>query len=811
MYTIKLLYVIKFQTIVILNISIEKQKFTDINMEHTANHAADDEQLRLQQELEQVRAEYQRAISSRAVYESIVDALSDDYFNLYSVNLETGDYIEYGSRTEAGHRAKETEGTDFFGESQKNARIYIYSEDQQRFADALVRDTLISEVDKHGHFVMEYRLLIDGQPVYVSLKATRSIEDDHHIIIGVNNIDTQVRDRIAAQHAVEDHRAYMRFSALNNNLIVLYLIDPETGQYNEYTFKSFYDEFGLNKTGDDFFRAAYDDSHKVIHPEDQDLFHSQFTKDNVLSSIEQDGIFLLDYRMINGSVPLYVRLKASMFEEEGKTKLIIGLLDEDAQIRQEKKIASDLTAARRMATIDTLTGVKNKNAYSEAEKEMDRRIAEGSVSEFSVGVFDLNDLKLINDNQGHEAGDEYIKEACRLICTCFKHSPVFRVGGDEFVAILEGEDYLNQEDLLEKFERQVLINLDRGKAVVSFGCSSFIPNQDSDIEAVFERADSLMYKEKKLLKSLRDAAAEGSSQREQQSSSFGEIAVINSRKHILIVDDVESNREMLGDLLREDYDIYYACDGVDAMDMLKRHKDEIALVLLDLYMPNMSGREVMTRMQIDDDLMFIPVIFVSIDPHAELDCLQIGAMDFIPKPYPDIEIIKARITRCVELAENRDLIRRTQRDRLTGLYNYDYFLRYVHRYDRHYKGAAFDAIVCSVDQFHSLQEQQGRQLGNLLIRSMGLIVSKFARKTGGIGCRREGASFLIYCPHQEDSSQYLRDSLADLLNEDERAGSIKLSIGIYPDAQDEMDIEDRFGRAGSSAEIIDIESARTVQ
>lgn len=777
----------------------------NIMMETAINKEIHAEQLRLQQELEQVRAEYQRAISSRTVYESIVDALSDDFFNLYSINLETGDYIEFGSRTEAGYRAREISGTDFFAESQRNALIYIYPDDQQKFADALVRDTLVSEIDRHGHFVMEYRLLVGGEPVYVSLKATRSIEDDHHIIIGVSNVDTQVKDRITAQHALEDHKAYIRFNALNNNLIVLYLIDPVTGHYSEYTSKSFYDDFGLNKSGQDFFKAAYEDSLKVIHPDDLELFHSQFTRDNILSTIEQDGIYLLDYRMINGEVPLYVRLKASMFEEDGSTKLLIGLLDEDAQIRQEKKIASDLHAARRMATIDALTGVKNKNAYSETEAAMDSRIADGSISGFSVGVFDLNDLKLINDNQGHEAGDDYIREACRMICSCFKHSPVFRIGGDEFVAILEGDDYANQEDLLEKFERQVLMNLDRGKPVVSFGCSSFIPQQDKNVESVFERADALMYKEKKLLKSLRVAASDAGSQAspgEQQSAGFDEISVINARKHILIVDDVESNREMLGDLLSDDYDIYYACDGVEAMDMLRRHRDEIALVMLDLYMPNMSGREVMTRMQIDEDLMFIPVIFLSMDPHAELDCLQIGAMDFIPKPYPDIEIIKARITRCVELAENRDLIRRTQRDRLTGLYNYDYFLRYVHRYDRHYKGSSFDAAICSVDQFHALQEEEGKQFGNLLIRSIGMAVSKYTRKTGGIGCRREGAAFLIYCPHRDDCIQLLRDSLADLLGEDERALGIKLNIGVYTDAQQESDIEDRFIHAGSSVQSI---------
>ena len=107
---------------------------------------------------------------------------------------------------------------------------------------------------------------------------------------------------------------------------------------------------------------------------------------------------------------------------------------------------------------------------------------------------------------------------------------------------------------------------------------------------------------------------------------------INVRKHILIADDIPNNRELLGDLLQEDYDIFYAADGVEALEILREHKDEIALLLLDLYMPNLTGREVMMEMQVDEDLMSIPVIVLTVDQDAELDCLKIGAMDFITKP-----------------------------------------------------------------------------------------------------------------------------------------------------------------------------------
>lgn len=135
-----------------------------------------------------------------------------------------------------------------------------------------------------------------------------------------------------------------------------------------------------------------------------------------------------------------------------------------------------------------------------------------------------------------------------------------------------------------------------------------------------------------------------------------EVPVYKARKHILIADDVEVNREMLGNLLREDYDIYYASDGVETLEILRKHKDEIAVVMLDLYMPEMSGQEVIVQMQADDRLKSVPVIVLTVDQEAEVDCLNMGAMDFITKPYPDIEIIKARISKCIEVSERRDLL-----------------------------------------------------------------------------------------------------------------------------------------------------------
>ena len=177
-------------------------------------------------------------------------------------------------------------------------------------------------------------------------------------------------------------------------------------------------------------------------------------------------------------------------------------LELEEHLRMEERQKVELDSAKLLAYTDALTGVKSKHAYAEAEQRMDARLAEGTVGEFAVSVFDINGLKYVNDTKGHEAGDELIIDACKLICTHFAHSPVYRIGGDEFVAIVEGDDYRNRNDIHDRFDRRAEKNLAEGGAVVSMGISEFNPVADSAFNDVFERADRNMYRRKGILEDM---------------------------------------------------------------------------------------------------------------------------------------------------------------------------------------------------------------------------------------------------------------------------------------------------------------------
>lgn len=168
----------------------------------------------------------------------------------------------------------------------------------------------------------------------------------------------------------------------------------------------------------------------------------------------------------------------------------------DARIEGSRQLGMVMTVAYK----DPLTCVRNANSYKEFKESIEANLRSGKISEFAVAVFDLNDLKYVNDNLGHEAGDQYIKDGCMLICKTFTHSPVFRIGGDEFAAFLTNQDYENREELVSGFNAKVDDNLANGEVVVAAGISVYDPAKDSGYDEVFTRADELMYERKKELK-----------------------------------------------------------------------------------------------------------------------------------------------------------------------------------------------------------------------------------------------------------------------------------------------------------------------
>lgn len=153
---------------------------------------------------------------------------------------------------------------------------------------------------------------------------------------------------------------------------------------------------------------------------------------------------------------------------------------------------------------DALTSVKNRTAYERYIAGIEKAIESGSQKQVAIVMCDINNLKTINDNLGHEAGDEYIKNCCRAMCEIYKHSPVFRIGGDEFIIVLAGEDYdsrdIHMANIRQRIEDASSNTDPTQKISFAIGMAEFDPSKDTKIADTAKRADAFMYLDKATMK-----------------------------------------------------------------------------------------------------------------------------------------------------------------------------------------------------------------------------------------------------------------------------------------------------------------------
>lgn len=161
-----------------------------------------------------------------------------------------------------------------------------------------------------------------------------------------------------------------------------------------------------------------------------------------------------------------------------------------------------------IANHDAMTGVSSRICFERKSNELNELIRMNPESlSFAICECDLNNLKIINDSFGHDVGDQYIKKCCRSICNMVKHSPVYRIGGDEFVIILQNEDLINFEEVKTIIQDFTIAEAAKPGDLsdrISFaaGFAMYVPGQDNTVAEVLKRADQEMYVHKKQIKKI---------------------------------------------------------------------------------------------------------------------------------------------------------------------------------------------------------------------------------------------------------------------------------------------------------------------
>lgn len=323
-------------------------------------------------------------------------------------------------------------------------------------------------------------------------------------------------------------------------------------------------------------------------------------------------------------------------------------LDESIQIDQEgyDKLISKLSGYNEKLYTDVLTGIYNRRFFEEKIKNME--------DEAGIAVIDLDDFKLHNDTYGHSAGDAALITTANIIKKYIRKTDILiRYGGDEFLLILPSIKKHIFEDKLklirEKIHDTVVPKYEKMQLSVSIGGAIF---REGNIEDAIASADRQMYIAKNYKNMVVTEWDENGKKKEENSASE------KLKQQILIVDDSEINREILKEILKEDYRILEAANGEECLEQLERSGTGISLVLLDIVMPEMDGFEVLAAMNQNHWIEDIPVIMISSEDSDSYirRAYEMGVSDYISRPF-DAKIVYQRVLNMIKLyAKQRRLI-----------------------------------------------------------------------------------------------------------------------------------------------------------
>ena len=272
------------------------------------------------------------------------------------------------------------------------------------------------------------------------------------------------------------------------------------------------------------------------------------------------------------------------------------------------------------------------------------------------------------------------------------------------------------------------------------------------------------------------------------------------QKTVLVVDDEEINLEIMSAILADNFSVLTASDGKEALDILLKEEQKIDIVLLDVFMP-MDGREVLKVRRDNPRLKRIPFIVCTSDKNIEKECFHLGVNDFIKKPYENPDIIVARIKRMIELYEDRSILKEVERERLTNLYNIEFFKKYAKQFDDNFPQLSKDMIAISINRFRLISELYGREFAEKILIAISDMLGQCILNCNGLVGKDTGSTFLIYCEHHDDYGHLplkLNEAVKDISNNI----NISFRVGIYPNVDPKLDKDIVVERTKATADSI---------
>lgn len=318
------------------------------------------------------------------------------------------------------------------------------------------------------------------------------------------------------------------------------------------------------------------------------------------------------------------------------------LINEDGRDEMLKK----LIRYDRELYMDALTGAYNRRYYEDQLKQTEMVAG--------VAMIDLDDFKLHNDTYGHNAGDLVLETVVNVIRNSIRRTDVLvRFGGDEFLLVMPDILEASFQKKLKQIQNEIHAAEVPGYSQLQVSVSiGGVLSTHGTIEDAIHKADQCMYQAKT---SKNMVVTESDLQHETQNITNPSAT---HKYKILIVDDSEMNREILSSILGDEFDILEAADGKECISVIRKYGRDIALVLLDIVMPEMDGFEVLEFMNKHEWIDDIPVIMISSEDSAASvkKAYEMGVSDYINRPF-DVELVHRRVFNTIKLyAKQRRLI-----------------------------------------------------------------------------------------------------------------------------------------------------------
>ena len=297
---------------------------------------------------------------------------------------------------------------------------------------------------------------------------------------------------------------------------------------------------------------------------------------------------------------------------------------------------------------DALTGVYNRRYYEDRIKQMTASVG--------VAMIDMDDFKIYNDTYGHNAGDLALITTVEAIRRCIrKNDTLIRYGGDEFLLVLQGISETMFREKLKQIRTEIYnANVPTYSRLQLSASIGGVMSAGRTVEETVMEADKFMY----LAKNRKNTVVTEKDFANEEGEDGTALEALKVKQQILIVDDSEMNREILTEMLQDDFRILEAENGEEALKMLKQYGTGISLMLLDIVMPVMNGFEVLAAMAREHWMDDIPVIMISSEGSEEYirRAYEMGIADYIRRPF-DAKIVYQRVFNTIKLyAKQRRLI-----------------------------------------------------------------------------------------------------------------------------------------------------------